>query len=175
MGRDVGRGAALSPALAETLARIAEAMVAADKPWWVIGSAAVVLHGGATEARDIDVLLSVRDAEVIAGRLGMTAARGSKHPLFRSERFFTWREPPLAVEFMAGFAVWSDVGWWPVAPVSRERVPMGTAAVFVPARDELRAMLLRFGRPKDLVRAALFDDRSSCPCSCAGRNPEPRS
>lgn len=156
MGGRAGRGAALTPALATTLERVAAAMTGAREPWWVIGSAAVVLHGGATGAKDVDVLLSVRDVEAVATGLGMTAGPGGEHPLFRSARFLRWDGAPLPVEFMAGFAVRSGDAWWPVEPVSRERVAIGHEVVFVPARDELRAMLLRFGREKDVARAALL-------------------
>jgi hypothetical protein len=138
------------------LARVGDLMTAARAPWWVIGSAAVALHGGETDVGDVDVLLSVHDAAAIAARLGLTATMGSAHPLFRSERFFAWTEPPVAVEFMAGFAVRDARGWSPVEPVTRDRMAVGAHAIFVPARDELRAMLRRFGRPKDRARAALL-------------------
>lgn len=158
MGRRTGRGAALTPALAATLVRVAGVMAVARKPWWVIGSAAVVLHDGATAVGDVDVLLSIDDADAAAAWLGMVAAPGSEHPLFRSARFFRWEQAPLPIEFMAGFAVRCGNAWWPVEPLSRELITVGDAAVFVPARDELRVMLARFGREKDVARAALLED-----------------
>ncbi|SFP36720.1 hypothetical protein SAMN04488241_101186 [Sphingomonas rubra] len=80
-------------------------MAAAREPWWVIGSAAVVLHGGTTAVGDVDILLSVADAGLIAAALGIVVGPGGEHPLFRSTLFFVWNGTPLTVEFMAGFAV----------------------------------------------------------------------
>lgn len=154
MGRGRGRGAALTPALAATLVAVADVLADAREPWWVIGSAAVALHGGRTDVRDVDVLLSIADASPVAARVGRTPQAGSAHPLFRSESFFAWTAPPLAVEFMAGFAVARGGEWVPVVPRTREGVAVGGASVFVPARDEMRALLASFGRPKDRERLA---------------------
>ena len=54
-----------------TLARVAAAMAQAGARdhWWIIGSAAVVLHGVDTSVADVDLLLSPADAErLLAGR-----------------------------------------------------------------------------------------------------------
>jgi hypothetical protein len=43
-----------------------------------------------------------------------------------------------------------------VAPTLRERVLISGRALFIPDATELRAMLIGFGRPKDLARARLL-------------------
>ena len=52
--------------LAAALDEVAAALRGARDPWWVIGSAAARLHGAETPVADVDVLLSERDALVIA-------------------------------------------------------------------------------------------------------------
>ena len=44
--------------LTTTLSQVAAALRSAHDPWWVIGSAAVWLHGVGTAVSDVDVLTS---------------------------------------------------------------------------------------------------------------------
>lgn len=153
MGGGPGRDAALTPDLAETLAGVAAAMAAAHDDWWIIGSAAVALHGAApVTVADVDVLCSERDARAVVARLGLGMVGGEADPLFRSAVFARWTGLPLAVEFMAGFRVRGAA----VALTTRELVRVAGGVVAVPSREELRALLMSFGREKDLVRAALL-------------------
>ncbi len=145
----------LDPALHDTLASVAQAMRAARRPWWVIGGAAAVLHGVRTASvPDVDVLLDPGDA---AG-LPIVLAPGQPDALFRSERFGRWSAPPLPVEFMAGLSIRDGSGWAPVALTTRRAVAGYGPPLFIPERHELRALLSRFGRPKDLARAELLAD-----------------
>ena len=147
----------LTPALRQTLATVARAFVGADDPWWIISSAAVALHGaGPIEARDVDVLVSLRDARRFLAAQGIEAIKGLDHPLFRSELFGVWRAAPLPVEIMAGFQVYVDRRWTEVKPLTREAVELDGQRLFIPGRAELASMLRSFGRPKDLDRAALL-------------------
>ncbi len=130
-------------------------MRAAREPWWVIGSAAAVLHGAVgVSANDVDVLLDADDARTLLPSLGVEPMPGGDHHLFRSEVFAVWREPPLAVEFMAGFSCRMAGEWKTIRPATRLAVHVRAATVFVPAREELRALMGGFGRPKDFERAA---------------------
>ncbi len=150
-------GDQLTPALRRTLATVARAFVGSDDPWWIISSAAVALHGaGPIEARDVDVLASLRDVRRFLAAQGIKATKGSEHPLFRSELFGVWRAAPLAVEIMAGFQVYQDGRWTGVQPLTREVVELDGQCLFIPGRAELASMLRSFGRPKDLDRAALL-------------------
>lgn len=147
----------LAPNFAQTLQAVAQAMAGAHDPWWIIGSAAVALHGaGPLIVADVDVLLSPVDALRLLPGLGVDPMRGSDHPAFRSEVFGTWRAHPLPVEFMAGFRHRRGADWVPVAPRTREAVHLGSAALHVPSRDELLEIIVSFGRPKDRVRARLL-------------------
>ena len=127
----------------------------ADDPWWVIGSAAVALHGGEPgNVADVDAIVSRRDIDWLYERLPLTNDPDPTKDFFRSERFGRWSEPDLDVEFMAGLEVWGDGVWHRVAPQTRQAIQIGKGHVFVPEREELIAMLQMFGREKDLRRAA---------------------
>ncbi|QUL38311.1 hypothetical protein [Erythrobacter sp. JK5] len=137
------------------LRRVARVLEAADDPWWVIGSAAVALHGGSPGAiGDIDVIVSRRDLDWLYEELPLTATPDETKDVFLSERFGRWSEPALDVEFMTGLKVRVGGEWSAVEPRSRKAIRIGKAQVFVPERAELIAMLQRFGREKDVRRAA---------------------
>jgi hypothetical protein len=136
---------------------IADAVENARDPWWLIGSAAVALHGAdLTVASDVDLLMSENDAAGLLQALGLPPIRKAPHPTFRSTVFGRWDEPPLPVEIMGGFEFAAEDGWERVWPLSRQRVLVGGHALFVPSAGELGAILLKFGRPKDLDRARLL-------------------
>ncbi len=135
------------------LAQVATALRSARDPWWVIGSAAVRLHGGATSVADIDVLTSARDAERLLATWPGKVTIGGASARFRSHPFARLDGAALPVEVMADLELCTATGWQPVRPVTR----VARGDVFVPDRDELRAILRAFGREKDLARAALLN------------------
>lgn len=147
----------LAPPLERSLRAVAGAMVDARDPWWIIGSGAVaLLSAGSVTVADLDVLLSEGDALRILPALGLRAGPGGVDSRFRSKIYARWDEPELPVEFMAGFALNQDGQWQDVAPSSRIAHHLGEAVLYTPAREEMRAILLSFGRPKDLRRADLL-------------------
>jgi hypothetical protein len=138
---------------------VAELCVPAADPWWVISSAAVALHGAPVDkVRDVDLLMSGRDARAALMRIGVQPDAGHATDLFRSAVFGTWRGPPLPVEIFGDFEFAGPDGWMRIAPRSREPVSIGDHILFVPSAAELRQMLIGFGRPKDLARARLLPD-----------------
>lgn len=142
----------LPAALEETLARVAQAMAAAVDPWWIIGSAAVALHGADPGGvRDIDVVLSVADASRVLPPLGVALTPGRSDGQFRSVVYNRWNDPPIPVEYMAGFELMRGGDWQAVTFATREEIRPG---LFIPSREELHRLLLDFGRSKDIVRAA---------------------
>ncbi|MCP3734563.1 hypothetical protein M9979_06705 [Sphingomonas sp. RP10(2022)] len=136
-------------------------MRGAREPWWIIGSAAVALHGAdAGHVHDVDLLVGHDDARRLFARLNIAPLTMAPDPLFRSALFARWSAPPVPVEIMAGFAVASGETWSPVWPQSRRAVRIGEAVLYVPERGELIALLRRFGRPKDQLRAAALEGRA---------------
>jgi hypothetical protein len=143
--------------LSKTLAAVASTMAPARHEWWIIASAAVALHGADPGAiNDVDVLFDPRDVGPILRQLGLETAPGAADAKFRSEQFVRWTGAPLPIEFFAGFHVFEAGHWSAIRPATREAVRVKKATLFIPERAELKAMLLRFGRPKDLARAALL-------------------
>lgn len=145
----------LSAPLCETLHAVARAMERAAHPWWIVSSAAVALHGGdAGTIGDVDVLFDARDVAALRGALAPEIPSLAPDPLFASRTFLRWHGAPLPVELFAGFALNEGGIWHEIVPHSREFVDLAGVPLPVPSRPELHALLLRFGRPKDLARAA---------------------
>lgn len=143
--------------LEQTLVMVAELGMSAPDPWWVIASAAVALHGAPVDdVRDVDLLMSARDASAALMRVGVEPRTGHATNLFRSAVFGIWHDPPLPVEIFGDFDFAGPDGWSPVAPATREPVTIGGQILFVPSAAELKQMLIGFGRPKDLARARLL-------------------
>lgn len=148
---------ALDEALCETLAQVARAMAPARHEWWVVASAAVALHGAdAGTVRDVDVLFDRRDRETILPPLGLEPQAGLPDGQFRSDIFVSWPGACMPVELFAGFHLHEAGRWCELRPATRLGVALGDARVFIPERAELKSMLMRFGRPKDMERAALL-------------------
>lgn len=147
------------------LAQVAAALRPARDPWWVIGSAAVRLHGGDTSVADIDVLTSARDAVRLLDTWPGAVTIGDASARFRSHPFARLDGAALPVEVMADLELCTANGWQPVRPVTR----VARGGVFVPDRDELRAILRSFGREKDFARAALLDQPGARPIDDGSR------
>ena len=141
--------------LATTLSALAPALARARHPWWILGSAAVMLHGADPgEVRDADVLLDKRDCRAVLGALGLVPAPGESDGRFRSAVFARWNGAALPVDLFAGFCLFEAGDWHPFQPQTRIAVQLGSAGAFIPERDELIGLLGRFGRAKDLSRIA---------------------
>jgi hypothetical protein len=148
----------LDPALAAALQETVAALRACEEPWWLIGSAAMALHGAAVDVRDIDVLASRRDAAALLQARGLPVRPGREDERFRSEIFGSWSTGARGVEIFAGFHVRTAGGWRELLPQSRECRRIGVTAVFVPSVAELIAWGRLFDRPKDAQREALLRD-----------------
>ena len=147
----------MTTALAETLAMIAQAAEGAADKWWIIGSVAVVLHGGnVPSVKDVDLMMSARDAEAFLSRVGGEPGCTDASERFRSQVFGVWTKPPTPVEIFGGFRVAADGSWRDVSLSTRERVTVAGAHIYVPSAGELVGLLHSFGRPKDLERARLL-------------------
>jgi hypothetical protein len=136
----------LPPDLAAALAEVRAATPGARDPWWIIGSAAMALHGVARlEVGDIDLLMSRSDAVALLRAKGVEPAPGEAGGRFRSDVFGRWRAGGYVVEVMGGF----HVDGAELVPETR----IARSGLFVPSVAELIAMCERFGRPKDAERA----------------------
>jgi hypothetical protein len=127
-------------------------------PWTVIGSAAVRLAGVEVAVADLDVLTSVRDAEILIGH--WRARRDDTYVPPGEERFRScfarFRFPGLPVEVMGGLELCGERGWEPVRVDRIVTRDVDGLAVPIPTVAEQVRVLESFGRPKDLQRAALL-------------------
>jgi hypothetical protein len=147
----------VTPGLRQSLEQAAALAAEASDPWWIIGSAAVWLHGGDVgRVKDIDLMMSSRDAESFLRRAGVEPKRGKASDRFRSTVFAVWSSPPVPVEVFGGFELATDGGWRPVVLATRQAISVGHSQVFVPSADELVRLLHAFGRAKDLERVAVL-------------------
>ena len=146
----------MAPALAELLAALAGELGACRRPWWLIGSAAMAVHGAAVEVRDVDLLLDRDDAEAFLSRRGIAAAPGVPSGLFASALFGAWEKPPYRVEVFAGFRLREGGAWVALVPETREQHRVGGACLYLPSVAELIAWGRRFGRGKDAAREPLL-------------------
>jgi hypothetical protein len=137
----------------QTLVAVAEALNEAREDWWLIGGAAVALHGLAIDVADVDVLVSPRDMHGLIAKLGVVAEQGVPVDKVRSDIWARWTALPLVVDLMAGLHVRHGETWTRVAPETRQAVTVDGHALYVPSRAELVDILRLFGRPKDLERA----------------------
>lgn len=147
----------LPPALAALLASLAEELAACEAPWWLIGSAAMAVHGAPVEGRDVDLLLGKNDAEAFLSRRGIAAEPGNPSNLFSSAVLAAVPAPPYTVELFAGFRVRDGEQWRPLEPETREEHRIGGASLFVPSIAELIAWGRLFGRSKDKAREPLLE------------------
>ena len=108
------------------------------------------------ELRDVDVLVSTRDARALTERDGIENASDGGSETYRSAVFLRTQADTLPVEIMAGYDIRRGDIWESVAPASREKVMVGDAAMFVPSREEQISLLKRLGRDKDRRRLQLF-------------------
>jgi hypothetical protein len=142
------------PGMAETLEAIAGDLHDLTEPWWLIGSAAMVLMGVDLAAiDDVDILTTPAGARALAARWGVEPTMPGPSERFDSEVFFQRSDTPLAVEVMAGFRVKTGQDWTTVLP--KTRVALG-GRWYTPTRAEILEMLALFGRDQDLERAALL-------------------
>lgn len=131
-------------------------------PWTLIGSAAVRLAGAEVAVADLDVLTSIRDANVLAGhwqtrRDDTWVPAGAER--FRSH-FSRYLFPGLPVEVMGGLELCGERGWEPVRIGEVVTVEVAGLAIPIPAVAEQIRVLENFGRPKDRQRAALLKQLS---------------
>lgn len=150
--------------LEATLLALAPALSSAQHPWWILGSAAVVLHGAdPKEVWDVDVLLDQRDCAAVLGKLGLVPKPGQADAQFRSAVFNRWNGANLPVELFAGFCLCESGVWSEFIPQTRVAVSLGAVQVFVPERAELVDLLRRFGRAKDQLRIKALNESGPFP------------
>ncbi len=147
--------------LAEGLLRLAELMKGEAEPWWIIGSAALVLCGiEDIVPDDIDVVADQDTLRRLLAKAGVAEKPTAAHTQFRSSPYGRIEvDGGTDIEVQGDLELWENEAWTPLTFASRIEVAAGSATVFVPSLDEQAAILRRFGRPKDLAKAGMIDAR----------------
>ena len=128
-----------------------------DKPWWIIGSTAMALSGIDIEPDDVDVLSDGATIKAVLAKLGVTPPPPAGNSRFRSFPFASYQAHDTArIEFMGDLELNEDGAWTRLIVTTRQSVRVGDAVVFVPDLIEQRHILQRFGREKDVRKAALI-------------------
>ena len=145
------------PRLAQTLKEIAGAASALKDEWWILGSAAAALSGAdILEVRDVDLLLSERDAAALLKRWSARKkAAIEPSDQFRSAVFARFIDAPLPIDVFGGFEMRVRGDWRRIEPLTRER----RGEVFTPSVAEQIALLEAMGREKDRARIAALKAR----------------
>ncbi len=143
--------------LTHALNEAARAAASTTAPWWIIGSAAMALHGLRLSVADVDLLLTPDDATRLLAERGSVTERTGEVGPFRSDVFGRWTDGSLPVDVMGGFHVRREGRWVEVRPTTRVAVELDGGAVFVPAVAELASIARLMGRPKDMRRAGRLE------------------
>ncbi|MDJ0920826.1 MAG: hypothetical protein QNI84_06830 [Henriciella sp.] len=150
----------LNADLIATLGQLSAFLDHTEDPWWVLGSAAVALKGYNPQGvRDVDVLVSERDAEALIKRWGIRNQRDGGTATYRSRYFLLPKLGALRVEIMAGYEIVCDDTWQAVQPTSRTRIDVEGMPVFVPSDEDLISLFQMLGREKDLMRISAMRQR----------------
>ena len=100
----------------------------------MIGSAAAYLAGLRDEAvADVDLLVTVSDAERLLSRLGASAQPPEPSDLFRSAVFGRVEATPVAIEVMAHLRL-GALAWDYLTPRDRVPVTISSGTLFIPRR-----------------------------------------
>ncbi|MEX3010371.1 hypothetical protein [Hoeflea sp. TYP-13] len=142
-----------------TLREIAAAAPAGSDDWWIIGSGALKLSRITKEpVRDIDILTTRKTALAFLAYWDIAATPAVPHPFFRSSPFVQVRRPRLLpIDLLGDMHLYENNCWTPLTLKTRNHIVFGSANVFIPELEEQLSVLRRFGRPKDLERAALVE------------------
>ena len=132
-------------------------MAPATGPWWIIGSAAMALHGLDLAIADVDVVLAPEDAALVLQEHGRVLQSGGVSGLYRSDVFGRVDGGPLPIEVLGGFHVRENDRWVMVQPATRLAIGLARGPVFVPSRLDLASITRRLWRPKDVLRAELLE------------------
>lgn len=138
------------PRLADALDLVAAAARDFEDEWWIIGSAAAAIAGAEIiDVRDVDLLVSERDARSLAARWS-SAPQSSAAPddKFRSAFFARYEHGALPIEAFGGFQMKIRGRWRDILPLTR----VAQGDVFTPSVAEQIALLEAMGREKDLRR-----------------------
>lgn len=127
--------------------------------YFIIGTSALVLSGIEVETSDIDILASDRDADYLKDVWKDKLLKNIKtkdNELFQSN-FSRYNYELLDIEIMGNLQVRKDDVWSPVVIKNYNEVDIEGVKIKIPTINELKRILLLFGREKDISKIKLIE------------------
>ena len=151
----------MEPRLKSGLKELSRLMIGEGEPWWIIGSAALVLSGVVSVIPDdIDVVASGECLHRLLGRMNIAAVKPRQHERFRSNPYQRIVLPgQTPIELMGNLEVDTGGGFQPLVIHGRKKVSIEGMPLFIPPVAEQIEIFRLFGRDKDLAKAALLSSR----------------
>lgn len=150
----------ISARLETGLQALAGFMTDVEKPWWIIGSAALALSGvQGVEPDDIDVVCDGETLFQLLESSGVKVLPPVPHKQFRSnpyQRIEVANGTPI--ELMGDLEVHDGSAFRALSINSREAVMAAGKTFYVPSITEQIAIFGMFGRGKDRAKAALLEE-----------------
>ncbi len=145
--------------LEKGLERLSALMADEPEPWWIIGSAALILSGIAgIVPDDIDVVGDRAMLRRVLAKARVKESEPKTHLQFRSSPYTRIKvDGGTDIEVQGDLELRENGAWVRLVFASRVAVTIGSARVFVPGIEEQRQIFRRFGRAKDLAKAAIVD------------------
>lgn len=144
-----------------TLNQISEQLKPILPNSYIIGGAALILHGIPIESTsDIDILTTHHSAEILKNNLSQYHDINyitKNDDLFQSN-FARYVTPTMDIEVMSNLKVCKNNVWIPVEVLDFVEITLGDITIRIPTITELLRILTLFGREKDLKRIKLIID-----------------
>lgn len=148
----------------ETLITIEDEYQEIASDSYIIGASALILLGiDIDDTKDIDILTSVESSCKLKESLSRYIEFNPKtkdDELFKSD-FARYSLPLMDIEIMGNLHLKKDNRWIEVSVDDYEEISLGRFNVKTPTLNELRRLLLLFGREKDMRRIGLLDQYNS--------------
>ena len=138
-----------------TLRCLVDLMGASKDPWWIITSAATALHTlDWSDVRDIDVMVSRRDARMLLASAPFMDRTDGGTEKFRSSLYATLDLPGLPIDIFADFEICRHGHWSRVLPATRLSLEIEAGLVYTASIREQLAITKALDRAKDASRIA---------------------
>ena len=147
--------------LEQALLRLVDLMSACRDPWCIFGGTAMFLHGyKSAPIADVDVLVSMADGQRLIASNGLENVADGGTCRFRSSILLHPHLGDVPVEILAGFEIFADGAWQEIQLAKRVEARLGTATIFIAGIDDIARIFQLSGRPKDLARLKLLEERT---------------
>ena len=143
------------------LAEISPVLETLKDEWFIIGASALILSDVTiSDTKDLDLLTSRRDAAYLktAWKERILDHTPADSDLFRSN-FARFHFTTLDLEVLGGFEVNKGGKWIPLTVQEHYRIDYPAFSIKIPSLSEQKRILVFFGRPKDLTRIKLINQK----------------